>query len=259
MKQTGKSIVLFLIITLLLSALNDYFIIALGFPVTWFLMWSPGVAAIIVAKIYRSESIVLGVRKFKKKETLQGILFPVVYLGLSYGVYWLTTGSFDPSVNELFAYPLLILVSIPINILAALGEEIGWRGFLTPKLTEVMGFWKAAVMSGLIWSVWHFPLIISGDYLGGVSLWLSLLIFTIQLVSIGTIMMFLRLSGSVWPAVLFHASHNLIDQVFLNPSTSGASSYFVGETGVLTTVAAFVCMILVWMKHRQDKTISSKN
>ncbi len=48
-----------------------------------------------------------------------------------------------------------------INTLLALGEELGWRGFLLPSLLP-LGQWRAILMSGLIWGVWHAPAILQG-------------------------------------------------------------------------------------------------
>ena len=48
-----------------------------------------------------------------------------------------------------------------INTLFALGEELGWRGFLLPSLLP-LGQWRAILMSGLIWGVWHAPAILQG-------------------------------------------------------------------------------------------------
>jgi len=48
-------------------------------------------------------------------------------------------------------------LGVLISCLTALGEEIGWRGFLVPQLASVTSFTKTALISGLIWAVWHYP------------------------------------------------------------------------------------------------------
>ena len=40
----------------------------------------------------------------------------------------------------------------------ATGEEIGWRGFLVPELAKVLPFTGVALVSGLIWASWHYPI-----------------------------------------------------------------------------------------------------
>jgi len=61
----------------------------------------------------------------------------------------------------------------------ALGEEIGWRGFLVPELFKTMGFTSAALFSGVVWACWHYPLVIWGDCSGGTPVWYGLTYFTV--------------------------------------------------------------------------------
>lgn len=48
-----------------------------------------------------------------------------------------------------------------ITTLATFGEEAGWRGFLLKQLAP-LGFWKASLVIGAVWGVWHFPVILLG-------------------------------------------------------------------------------------------------
>ncbi len=54
-----------------------------------------------------------------------------------------------------------LIAGITINAIFAFGEEVGWRGFLIKEFGE-MGFWKASYLIGLIWGVWHAPIIAMG-------------------------------------------------------------------------------------------------
>ncbi|UCC50697.1 MAG: CPBP family intramembrane metalloprotease [Anaerolineaceae bacterium] len=51
--------------------------------------------------------------------------------------------------------------------LPALGEEIGWRGFMVPQLAKLTSFNKTALIGGVIWGIWHVPIIIFGGYNNG--------------------------------------------------------------------------------------------
>ncbi len=127
--------------------------------------------------------------------------------------------------------------------LLALGEEIGWRGFLAPELLKILPFRWAAVLSGLCWAVWHYPLIIFAGYGGDTPLWWGIPCFTAVIVAISFPLTWLRVkSGSVWPCMVLHASHNLIILDLLEPliSDTGKTRYVVSEFGaamVLTTLA----------------------
>jgi membrane protease YdiL (CAAX protease family) len=48
-----------------------------------------------------------------------------------------------------------------INALAAFGEEAGWRGFLFLELAP-LGFWRSSALIGVVWGLWHAPLILQG-------------------------------------------------------------------------------------------------
>ena len=54
-----------------------------------------------------------------------------------------------------------LIAGITINAIAAFGEEYGWRNYLVGALCEVK-FWKAALFIGIVWGIWHFPLILMG-------------------------------------------------------------------------------------------------
>ncbi len=106
----------------------------------------------------------------------------------------------------------LQLVSLPlasmINVIPALGEELGWRGWLLPKLMP-LGAIPAILISGAIWGLWHAPLILLGYNYPGAPGWLGLSAMVAMCVLVGAIFGWLRLrSGSVWPAALAHAAFN---------------------------------------------------
>lgn len=54
------------------------------------------------------------------------------------------------------------LISPVLNFPAALGEELGWRGFLLPRLEARLGIRRALLLTGIIWGVWHGPLVVMG-------------------------------------------------------------------------------------------------
>jgi membrane protease YdiL (CAAX protease family) len=54
-----------------------------------------------------------------------------------------------------------LIAGVTINAVAGFGEELGWRGFLQKEL-GFLGFWKSSAVIGIIWGVWHAPLVLRG-------------------------------------------------------------------------------------------------
>lgn len=106
-----------------------------------------------------------------------------------------------------------LLISALVNAPATFGEEFGWRAYLLPKLMPLGGR-KCMLLMGVIWGVWHWPLIFMGyeygfKYPG--SPWLGPLLFLLFTLSVGTLLGWATLrSGSVWPAVFGHGCTNEI-------------------------------------------------
>ncbi len=134
----------------------------------------------------------------------------------------------------------------------ALGEEIGWRGFLVPELSKVAGFSGTAIISGLMWAVYHYPVLLFADYNAGTPAWYSLTCFTIMVVASSFILTWLTLrSGSLWPAAIFHASHNLFIQSILSPLTrdTGVTKCIIDEFGVGLVITTLIGAIIVWRRR----------
>jgi uncharacterized protein len=153
---------------------------------------------------------------------------PLAYTSVAYGAVWaLRLGSWNsefvgevaqsfglrglPAWGSLTLYVISMATGGTIlNLSATLGEEIGWRGFLVPELAKQMSFTSVSLLSGIVWSAWHCPLLLFADYNTGTNRWYAFCCSTVVAVSASFILAWLRLkSDSVWPAALFHASHNL--------------------------------------------------
>jgi membrane protease YdiL (CAAX protease family) len=134
-----------------------------------------------------------------------------------------------PSVLAVILLALFLTLAGTIRLAGpALGEELGWRGFLVPALFRRYGFVIASVASGLIWSLWHWPIM-----LGKIPA-LSLANFTVGIMGVGVAMAWFRLrSGSIWPSTVMHALHNsLLTGFIVKLSEPGsAADKWVDETG----------------------------
>lgn len=107
---------------------------------------------------------------------------------------------------------VISLAEVPIgaliNTVPAFGEEAGWRGFLFPHLEELFGPLGAVIGTGVVWGLWHAPVILLGyNYPGQPVLGLAAMCVLCTLV--GAVLAWLRQrSGSVWPAALAHGAMN---------------------------------------------------
>ncbi len=111
-------------------------------------------------------------------------------------------------INQTF---VAILIAPLINALPILGEEFGWRAYLQPKLMPLGGR-KAILSTGVIWGLWHWPVIAMGynygfNYPG--SPWLGPIAMIWFTILFGTLIGWATLrAGSVWPAVIGHGALN---------------------------------------------------
>jgi len=113
------------------------------------------------------------------------------------------------------------------------GEEFGWRGYLQPRLFASRPL-AGAIAVGLIWGVWHFPLILLGYQYPQQPLW-GLAVFPVSTVLISIVLGWLRrASDSIWPVCLAHASFNSLGGSWLVLWFTGrADLLWVGILGVL--------------------------
>ena len=106
---------------------------------------------------------------------------------------------------------MALLLSPLLNIFSTFGEEFGWRAYLLPKL-QPLGAKKAALVSGLVWGVWHWPLIAMGYNYGfnyPAFPLAGMLAMALMTCALGVVFAWLALrANAVWPAALGHAMIN---------------------------------------------------
>lgn len=127
-----------------------------------------------------------------------------------------------------------LVLAVVANCLFTLGEEFGWRGHLVPRLVPLGEVWAALVV-GVVWGLWHAPLIALDGYEYGVAAWQVVPFFCLFTIPLSGILTWLRLrSGSTWPGVLLHATVNQAGPLVLALMLSDTVSRFIGAPiGVL--------------------------
>lgn len=144
-----------------------------------------------------------------------------------------------------FAQLAMLPVGALFNSFFAFGEEIGWRGWLLPALRP-LGTWPALVLSGVIWGVWHSPIILLGYNFGRTDI-TGVLFMIGGCVAWGILLGWLRLrSASVWPAVIAHGSLNAAGGMILLFAAAQPDLALAGPLGVAAwIVLAVVIVVLV--------------
>jgi membrane protease YdiL (CAAX protease family) len=204
-------------------------------------MWSPALAAILTQIAFRGSLGELGWRLGPTRYLLWGALIPLAYSAAIYALAWATglAGFQSPPANLV----ILFVPGLLLACFAALGEEIGWRGFLVPHLMSTTTFRNTVLISWIVWAVWHYPAIIWADYHSEAPLWFDLTSLTIAILGMSAMTAWMRLrSGSIWPAVIWHGVHNfLIQTVFLSMTVrTEFSGYVVDDFGLGVMVCGAV-------------------
>jgi len=273
-----RALACFLFLTLLVSGIFYYPMVQIGNYMAWGglclegLVWSPAAAALLTCLFCKRKISSLGWRWGEWRYQAMSFFLPLGYASAIYAVVWSSGLGYlrtDWAETVLGAYglsglpawsivPVYVALATKMSFLTAyvnaLGEEIGWRGFLVPELAQRYGFTTTALVSGGIWAVWHYPLVLFTQYNGGTPAWYGLLCFTVMVVGMSFLYAWMRLkSGSLWTATLLHASHNLIVQGIFDRLTGhrAITSYVIGEFGAGMAIVG-VLVGLFFFKRRGD-------
>lgn len=235
--------------------------------VTVFFMWAPAIAA-IAFHLWHGESIRkgCGLRVGRLRWIVLawvgpvflvggtigvGVLLPGVEFSTDYATFLvesgLTESQVDAALAQLDAIPgppvaLFVgqglLAGLTINALAALGEELGWRGLLLSELAP-LGFWKVSGVTGVIWGLWHAPIILQGHNFPDAPV-LGVVVMTVAMVAMAPIYTYITVRArSVLAPTFFHGSFNGLgglSMVYL----AGAGNLVTAPVGIAGIAAAIV-------------------
>lgn len=169
-------------------------------------------------------------------------------LGVSTGSYLLQNG--------LFA----VLLAPAINMFPALGEEVGWRGYMMPRLKERLGLLNGRLLGGIIWGVWHWPLMLlvgyeyGTNYLGAPLL--GLVVWCVVCFALNTLLDILyEKTECIWVPAIAHGALNAVASMPVVLTDPAEASYYtvlgpmpIGLIGMLPVLA-----VAVWLTLRQMK------
>jgi uncharacterized protein len=177
-----------------------------------------------------------------------GLGVPLAVGILAYGGAWLTgLVGFQGDAGALVVGLVSAATWITIyGFIFTAGEEIGWRGYMLTRLIDA-GVPRPVLVSGLIWALWHLPLILAGIYAAGPYPALSAVLIVVSFTSAAYIFARMRLeTGSIWPVIFAHSAWNSIIQGPFDGATKGANAaLWTGESGILTLIVLVVLSVLV--------------
>ena len=250
-----------------------------------FFMWAPAIAAVVV-QLRRGESVRVGcgLRRGRLRWVALAWLAPLALVGVTIGIgtllpsvsfatdfaqFLAESGMTDEQIQEtvsileslpLPAFVFLVvqglLAGLTINALAALGEELGWRGLLLSELAP-LGFWKVSTFTGFVWGIWHTPIILQGHNFPDAPL-VGVAVMTVWTVVASHVFTYLTVRArSVLAATFFHGSFNALAGFSLLYLAGGrVLTSSVGVAGVGAAVLAVV-VCLVHDRYVSDEPVTT--
>ena len=231
-------------------------------------MWGPAVAALVLQ--WRSDEPIragLGLRRGRLRWVLLAWLAPVAFFGAAVAIGALLPGvsittdyasilqdmgmtpeQVSASVAQFEAFPVPpvvflvvqgLVAGLTINALAALGEELGWRSYLLQRLAP-LGYWRTSLVTGIVWGVWHAPLVLQGHNFPETPL-LGVAVMTLWTVAASPVFTYLTVRArTVLAPAVFHGSFNAVASLVLLHLTGAPNVVLapVGLVGVATAALA---------------------
>ena len=224
--------------------------------------------------------------KGKVKFLLAAWFLPAVLIAVGAALYFIVfPGHFDMSGEYLAAnagaevleqleaqgltYPLYILASVVgcltyaplINMVLAAGEEAGWRGLLYPQLKAKFGKRRGWLIGGVIWGIWHWPLMwligyeYGTDYAGFPVV--GMLLFCIFTTAAGILCDWLcEKTECIWIPSIFHGAINAVGTVPLALCIANTGSAILlgpAPHGIIAGLPMIVCAMILLFKSDQPE------
>ena len=151
-----------------------------------------------------------------------------------------------------------------INMLFALGEEIGWRGAMYPYLKGKLGVTKGRIVGGVIWGCWHWPaMILAGyeygkEYLGAPVL--GPIIFCLSTTAMGILIDYVyENTGTIWMPSLMHGAINAFTIFAYMTKPEYADKAILGPAyiGIISMIPLIIAACIICIKQLRTETVEN--
>jgi uncharacterized protein len=266
LSELGKGLTFYGIVFVLIVGVT--FVPLDGDTLLKFAMLTPSMAVLLMLLVVtrdgysRAGWASLGLHRAGIKGWPLAVLVPLAVLGTAYGFVWSTgIATFAPPAGLDAAgwasglaqgiFGTLVIATLTVS----LGEELGWRGYLLPRLATSLGNRRGMALTGLLHGLFHMPIIfLTPYYHPDGNRWLIVPLFLATFTIGGLLYGWLRLrTDSVWPASLAHSTHNYLWALFgsFTVATSPvAAEYLAGESGVLIILC--YGLLAAWLLSRRS-------
>lgn len=159
-----------------------------------------------------------------------------------------------PFINIILIIQAAILGPL-LNIPLMLSEELGWRGWLWHHLRP-KGFWAATLWIGLLWGLWHVPIILLGHNYPGMPI-AGAALFTLYCILYAPIFSYVReKSGGIWAPCVLHGTGNAMAGMAILMQTN-ADMPWRGVVGVGGFIAIFAATLWVYFKVKSNGVVTA--
>jgi len=256
MSETNKLILSYVALTYIISAIvwtiSSYIESSVLMTVG---IYIPSVLALIIT-FRKDKNEFYGLLKslFNFKVSLKSYLFIFMYLPMIVFISYIIMRLFNVETPDVSykIYEIPIVFTVILLVMGPLGEEIGWRGYLLPKLSKNHHIIKASLILGCIWALWHLPLFFIPQ--------------TLQNEFVKTYGIFIALSGyiaytvllSVFMGIMYEKTHgNLLTQVLIHTIANlsiGIMPIVFNQTGALIQLGIMTLFSFVFISINKLKS-----
>ena len=171
-------------------------------------------------------------------------MFAVGYIAVVKGaaalIYRVTVGAWPAFGREPW-YVLLAATLVSTLVGGQAGEEVGWRGYVLPRLASRFGLGPASVLLGAVWALWHLPLFFAP---GADTFRQSFPLYLLQVtaLSVALAWLYARTDGSLLLVMLMHAAVNNIKDIVPSTELTPGGPWSMGHS-----VVGWLTVLVMWM------------